>query len=87
MGRHRSPGDASRGHDRTDPRNHLDNVSAELNCRPRKTLGRETPAERLPELLAATHQSSSVATTPGTHHNRRAVTTEEISAFHSHPSG
>jgi IS30 family transposase len=34
------------------PREHLDAVAAELNCRPRKTLGWETPAERLAALLA-----------------------------------
>ncbi|MGW9244590.1 IS30 family transposase [Streptomyces badius] len=33
-------------------REHLDAVAAELNSRPRKTLGRETPAERLAKLLA-----------------------------------
>ncbi|GAA2495066.1 IS30 family transposase [Streptomyces longisporus] len=35
------------------PREHLDAVAAELNGRPRKTLGWETPAERLHKLLAA----------------------------------
>lgn len=34
-------------------REHLDVVAAELNGRPRKTLGWETPAERLHKLLAA----------------------------------
>ncbi|MFD8558957.1 IS30 family transposase [Streptosporangium canum] len=34
-------------------RDHLDSVAAELNSRPRKTLGWETPAERLAMLLAA----------------------------------
>ncbi|GGW96488.1 IS30 family transposase [Streptomyces chryseus] len=33
-------------------REHLDAVAAELNSRPRKTLGWETPAERLAKLLA-----------------------------------
>ncbi|CAM5578430.1 hypothetical protein SBADM41S_10050 [Streptomyces badius] len=33
-------------------REHLDAVAAELNSRPRKTLGRETPVERLAKLLA-----------------------------------
>jgi len=32
---------------------HLNTVAAELNSRPRKTLGWETPAERLSKLLAA----------------------------------
>ena len=32
-------------------RQHLDTVAAELNNRPRKTLGWETPAERLASLL------------------------------------
>ncbi len=34
-------------------REHLDAVAAELNGRPRKTLGWETPAERLSTLLMA----------------------------------
>ncbi|WFB09141.1 IS30 family transposase [Streptomyces sp. LX-29] len=37
----------------THSREHLDAVAAELNGRPRKTLGWETPAERLHKLLAA----------------------------------
>lgn len=36
-----------------DSREHLDAVAAELNGRPRKTLGWETPAERLHKLLTA----------------------------------
>ncbi|WP_242879881.1 IS30 family transposase [Streptomyces mobaraensis] len=35
------------------PREHLNAVAAELNGRPRKTLGWETPAERLHKLLTA----------------------------------
>ncbi len=34
---------------------HLADVAAELNARPRKTLGWETPAERLAKLLAETN--------------------------------
>ena len=34
-------------------REHLDAVAAQLNGRPRKTLGWETPAKRLHKLLAA----------------------------------
>ncbi|MFE7713139.1 IS30 family transposase [Streptomyces sp. NPDC057486] len=37
-------------------REHLDTVAAELNSRPRKTLGWETPAERLSKLLATTRK-------------------------------
>jgi IS30 family transposase len=36
-------------------REHLETVAAELNSRPRKTLGWDTPAERLAKLLAATN--------------------------------
>ncbi|GAA0979641.1 hypothetical protein GCM10009551_019860 [Nocardiopsis tropica] len=36
-------------------REDLDAVAVELNSRPRKTLGWETPAERLAKLLAATN--------------------------------
>ncbi|MEU5083483.1 MULTISPECIES: hypothetical protein [Streptomyces] len=32
-------------------RAHLDAVAAEINSRPSKTLGRDTPAERLAKLL------------------------------------
>jgi IS30 family transposase len=34
-------------------RGHLDEVAAELNSRPRKTLGWKTPAQALDEVLAA----------------------------------
>ena len=34
-------------------REHLDHVAAELNSRPRKTLGWKTPAQALDEFLAA----------------------------------
>lgn len=37
-------------------REELDPVAAELNTRPCKTLGWETPAERLSKLLATTRQ-------------------------------
>ncbi|MEV7339115.1 IS30 family transposase, partial [Streptomyces sp. NPDC093544] len=37
-------------------REDLDTAAAELNSRPRKTLGWETPAERLSKLLATTRQ-------------------------------
>ncbi|MGW7002515.1 hypothetical protein ACWGCW_06735 [Streptomyces sp. NPDC054933] len=41
---------------RSRTREYLDAVAAELNSRPRKTLGWETPAERLHKLLATTRQ-------------------------------
>jgi IS30 family transposase len=37
-------------------REDLNAAAAELNSRPRKTLDRETPAERLSKLLATTRQ-------------------------------
>jgi IS30 family transposase len=42
----------------------LDNIAAELNARPRKTLGWKTPAQALNELLSDPQQPSGVATTP-----------------------
>jgi IS30 family transposase len=39
---------------RTNDPGHLTAVAAELNGRPRKTLGWDTPAERLAKLLAVT---------------------------------
>jgi hypothetical protein len=51
-------------------REELDAVAAELNSRPRKTLGWETPAERLAKLLATASRSTRVATTPGIRHTR-----------------
>lgn len=42
----------------------LDNVAAELNARPRKTLGWQTPAQALHELLSDPQQPGGVATTP-----------------------
>jgi transposase, IS30 family len=43
---------------------HLDQVAAELNDRPRQTLGFRTPAEVLAKLLSNPPDNSSVATTP-----------------------
>jgi transposase, IS30 family len=43
---------------------HLDAVAAELNDRPRETLGFRTPAEALTGLLSTPPETSSVATTP-----------------------
>ncbi|UXY33161.1 hypothetical protein [Streptomyces sp. HUAS TT20] len=51
-----------RGRGKPDTCGHPDAVAAELNSRPRKTLGWETPAERLPDLLTA--KPSGVARTP-----------------------
>jgi transposase, IS30 family len=45
-------------------RQHLDHVAAELNDRPRQTLGWRTPAEALSQLLSDPPEHSSVATTP-----------------------
>jgi transposase, IS30 family len=46
----------------TYPADHLDAVAAQLNGRPRKTLGFKTPAEELARLLSD-HQTTGVATT------------------------
>jgi transposase, IS30 family len=46
----------------TYPAEHLDAVAAQLNGRPRKTLGFKTPAETLARLLSD-HQTTGVATT------------------------
>jgi transposase, IS30 family len=43
---------------------HLAHVAAELNGRPRQTLGWRTPAEALNDVLSAPGKSSTVATTP-----------------------
>ena len=48
------------GHSKT----HLDAVAAELNDRPRQTLGYRTPAEALNDLLLKPQDTGSVATTP-----------------------
>jgi IS30 family transposase len=48
----------------THTRAHLDHVAAELNGRPRETLGFRTPAEALSELLSDPAHNTSVATTP-----------------------
>jgi IS30 family transposase len=45
-------------------KDHLDYVAAELNDRPRQTLGWRTPAEALNDLLLNPPDASSVATTP-----------------------
>ncbi|GBP98827.1 hypothetical protein SSP531S_02200 [Streptomyces spongiicola] len=52
-------------------REHLDAIAAELNGRPRETLGWETSAERLHKLLAAQHKRSRVATPPRNRHQVR----------------
>ena len=41
----------------------LDTVAAEMNYRPRKTLGWDSPAEALEKLLSATSPEVGVATT------------------------
>jgi len=46
----------------------LDAVATALNSRPRKTLGWETPTERLSQLLATARQQSRVATITGIRH-------------------
>ena len=45
-------------------REHLEFVAAELNGRPRKTLGWKTPAEAMQELLSNPNEQVGVATTP-----------------------
>ena len=45
-------------------REHLEFVAAELNGRPRKTLGWKSPAEAMQELLSNPHEQAGVAITP-----------------------
>jgi len=45
------------------PKDHLDSVAAQLNGRPRKTLGYRTPAEAFAELLSQHEQPTGVAST------------------------
>ena len=45
-------------------RDHLDDIAAALNARPRKTLGWKTPAEALDQLLSTPSAAGGVATTP-----------------------